>query len=65
RKMIKKKLFEMNTSKGKTGQLLPGNKETVEQIKKRLRPYFMEDVKELDALIGTRFSEKWFNAINN
>ncbi len=65
RKMIKKKLFEMNTGKEKTGQLLPGNEETVEQIKKRLRPYFMEDVKELDALIGTRFSEKWFNTINN
>jgi hypothetical protein len=66
RKLLKKKLFEINTGKKKTRQSLPDtDKETVEQIKKRLRPYFLEDVKELDALLATRFSEKWFSPVTS
>jgi hypothetical protein len=64
RKMLKKKLFELNTGKNKTGQPLPeADKEAIEQIKKRLRPYFLKDAKELDALLGTNFLEKWFGNV--
>ncbi len=62
RKMLKRKLFEMNTAKKKTAQPVyeTESKETVEEIKQQLSLYFIEDTKELDALLGTKFSEKWF-----
>jgi hypothetical protein len=64
RKMLKRKLFEMNTEKKKTAQLLPeADEETIDKIKNRLRPYFLKDAKELDALLGTKFSEKWFGSV--
>jgi hypothetical protein len=65
RKLLKRKLFEMNTDKKKTDQqsFREADKDSIEQIKKRLQPYFFEDTKELDALIGTKFSEKWFGNI--
>ncbi|HEY6975257.1 MAG TPA: sulfotransferase domain-containing protein [Chitinophagaceae bacterium] len=64
RKMLKRKLFEMNTKKKKTAQLLPEtDKGTIDQIKNRLKPYFLEDAKELDSLLGTKFSEKWFGSV--
>jgi Sulfotransferase domain len=64
RKMLKRKLFEMNTEKKKIGKPLPeADKETIDEIKKRLRPYFFEDAKELDALLRTNFSEKWFGNV--
>ena len=43
---------------------LEADKEKTDQIKKRLRSYFLEDMKELDALLGTKFSEKWFSKVN-
>jgi hypothetical protein len=65
RKLFKRKLFEMNTEKTKMNQqsLPEPDKEAIEQIKKRLRLYFIEDAKELDALMGTKFSEKWFGNV--
>jgi len=64
RKMLKRKLFEMNTEKKKTAQVLPEtDEETIDKIKNRLRPYFLKDAKELDALLGTKFSEKWFGSV--
>lgn len=61
RKMLKKKLFEMNTGKKQPAvQVKQEDKETVARIKKQLKPYFIEDAKELDALLGTSFYEQWF-----
>ncbi|HXL57511.1 MAG TPA: sulfotransferase domain-containing protein [Chitinophagaceae bacterium] len=61
RKKLKRKLFEINTGKVKKMQSLQEtDKQTIEQIRKQLESYFCEDAKELDAMLGTRFSEKWF-----
>ncbi len=62
RKMLKRKLFELNTGKKKAAQPAQEeeSKETVQQIKQQLKPLFIEDAKELDALLGTNFSAKWF-----
>ena len=62
RKMLKRKLFELNTGKKKAAQPAQEqeSKEMVEQIKQQLKPLFVEDAKELDALLGTNFSAKWF-----
>lgn len=64
RRLLKQKMFEMNTRQKST------NKETKEEsadeiqsIKDRLVPYFTEDAKQLDELLGTNFSEKWFATI--
>lgn len=53
RKMLKRKMFEMNTGTKET-------KENFQNIKERLAPYFIEDATQLDQLLGTTFSEKWF-----
>ena len=64
RKMLKRKLFELNTGKKKATQPTQEEerKETVQQIKQQLKPLYIEDAKELDALLGTNFSAKWFGA---
>lgn len=61
RKMIKRKLFEMNTAKKKVPPPLQQeeNKETILQIKQELTKYFVDDMKELDTLLATSFSQKW------
>ena len=65
RKMLKRKLFEMNTGKKKTGEApTVTDKETIAVIKKQLQPYFLADTKELDALLGTDFYTKWFEKKN-
>lgn len=61
RKMLKKKLFEMNTGKKKTTAPVVADKETIAAVKKQLQPYFLADTKELDALLGTGFYTKWFD----
>ncbi|CAN5745530.1 hypothetical protein BH10BAC2_BH10BAC2_43920 [soil metagenome] len=61
RKMLKKKLFEMNTGKKKTAAPVVADKETITAVKKQLQPYFLEDTKELDTLLGTGFYTKWFD----
>jgi hypothetical protein len=62
RKLLKRKLFEMNTGKIKPAQasVPTANKETVEKIKKQLAPYFYDDAKELDKMLQTKFYERWF-----
>ena len=61
RKMLKKKLFEMNTGKKQAVVAAKQeDKETVARIKKQLKPYFLEDTRELDAMLGTTFYEQWF-----
>lgn len=61
RKMLKKKLFEMNTGKKQAVVAVKQeDKETVARIKKQLKPYFLEDARELDAMLGTTFYEQWF-----
>lgn len=61
RKMLKRKLFELNTGKKKTQDVpVIADKETIAAIKKQLQPYFFADTKELDALLGTDFYTKWF-----
>jgi len=60
RKMLKRKLFELNTGKKKTAAPVVTDKETITAIKKQLQPYFLEDAKELDGLLGTDFYTKWF-----
>ena len=55
-------MFEMNTA-NKNRRKEEVKKETEENIKKikdQLTKYFIEDAKQLDALLGTTFSEKWF-----
>jgi hypothetical protein len=60
RKMLKRKLFELNTGKKKTAAPVAADKETITAVKKQLQSYFLEDVRELDALLGTDFYTKWF-----
>jgi hypothetical protein len=58
RKMLKKKIVELNTGE-------KNKKETKElqKIKEQLSKYFVEDAKQLDELLDTTFSEKWFTTI--
>ena len=63
RKILKKKIFEFNTSKKKrqqsgkapTGE---GENDTI-ILKEKLKHYFRDDVKKLDTLLSTHFLEKW------
>jgi Sulfotransferase domain len=62
RKMLKRKLFELNTGKKKASEApAAADKETIAAVKKELQPYFLSDTKELDALLGTDFYTKWFD----
>lgn len=65
RKLMKKKMFEMNTGNKNTSvkeekQELP---EALKAIKKQLSGYFIEDTQQLDILLGTNYADKWFAAI--
>ena len=60
RKMLKRKLFELNTGKKNIKEAPVADKETIASVKKQLRKYFLADTKELDALLGTDFYSKWF-----
>ena len=63
RKALKKKLFELNTSK-KTKPVAssqPITKEQLQPIKAKLKEYYLDDAKQLDSLLGTDFSNKWFS----
>jgi len=60
RKMLKRKLFELNTGKKKQIEAPVTDKETIAAVKKQLRSYFLEDTKELDAMLGTDFYSRWF-----
>lgn len=61
RKMLKRKLFELNTGKNQVAKpVQEESKETIAAVKQALAPYFIDDAKELDAILGTSFSAKWF-----
>lgn len=61
RKMLKRKLFELNTGKNQVAKpVQEESKETIAAVKQALAPYFIDDAKELDAILGTSFSVKWF-----
>jgi hypothetical protein len=61
RKMLKRKLFELNTGKNQVAKpVQEESKETIAAVKQALAPYFINDAKELDAILGTSFSAKWF-----
>jgi len=61
RKMLKNKLFELNTSKQK--QPIADtviSEETLEKVKSKLREFYLHDTARLDELLGTDFYSKWF-----
>lgn len=62
RKLLKQKMFEMNTSKN-AGVVKPTEElsEELKTIKAQLPSYFIDDTKQLDNLLGTSFYEKWFS----
>lgn len=61
RKQLKRRIFEMNTAKGKSPvPLTEETKKESDEIKRQLRSYFEEDTAKLDALLGTDFSRQWF-----
>ncbi|HRI20853.1 MAG TPA: sulfotransferase, partial [Panacibacter sp.] len=62
RKLFKQKMFEMNTG-GKARAVNQDKEDLPEDIlavKAQLAKYFIEDTKQLDALLETNFSDKWF-----
>lgn len=68
RKMLKKKIFEFNTAKSNAPKLNQ-QKEISEEgklnLKKQLKNYFSDDVKNLDKLLGTQYAQKWLGEINS
>lgn len=62
RKMLKKRMFEMNTGGKNTDTSKKDLPENISIIKEQLVPYFIDDAQQLDHLLGTNFSEKWFKA---
>jgi hypothetical protein len=62
RKMLRKRMFEMNTANKnrRKEEVKKEPEENIQKIKDQLTKYFIEDAKQLDALLGTTFSEKWF-----
>ena len=68
RKLLKNKIFELNTSRQKTAVAdVAVNEETLQKLKARLRELYMHDTAQLDELLGTGFYSKWFahNTISN
>lgn len=65
RKLMKQKMFEMNTG-NKNVSAKEEKKELPQDlkfIKEQLPQYFIEDARQLDALLGTKFSDKWFATV--
>lgn len=61
RKQLKRRIFEMNTAKGKSPvPVTEETKEEINEIKKQLQPYFEDDSAKLDLLLGTNFCGQWF-----
>lgn len=59
RKLLKKKVFEINTSKSNNA----GNDASFEEtqaVKESLEQYFIDDIRLLDNLLNTDFFGKWF-----
>jgi hypothetical protein len=61
RKMLKNKFFELNTSKQKQPVAFAAISENkMQQIKSRLREFYLHDTALLDEMLGTSFYKKWF-----
>lgn len=60
RKLLKKKMFEMNTAKNAAPPPDNENAAEIAGIKQSLVKYFEEDTRQLDKLLGTSFYTKWF-----
>jgi hypothetical protein len=60
RKLLKNKMFELNTSKQKQPADLQVSEETLEKIRAKLKEYYLHDTAQLDELLGTNFYSKWF-----
>ncbi|HEY2726718.1 MAG TPA: sulfotransferase domain-containing protein [Parafilimonas sp.] len=61
RKLLKNKMFELNTSKQKQPLAnLQVSEETLSEIKSRLKEFYLHDTARLDELLGTCFYSKWF-----
>ena len=61
RKMLKNKLFEMNTSKQKQPvAAIEISEDTLKKVRSKLKEYYLHDTTQLDELLGTNFYSKWF-----
>ncbi len=60
RKLLKNKMFEMNTSTGKQTPYVEVDENTIKKIKEKLTESYLHDTVLLDELIGTNFFSKWF-----
>jgi hypothetical protein len=63
RKLLKQKLFELNTGKKKLVEDSQENEDIKIRVTNHLYKCFINDTRQLDALLGTDFEEKWF--VNN
>lgn len=61
RKLLKNKLFELNTSKQKQPVAdIEISDEIMNEVKSKLKEYYVHDTAQLDELLGTNFYSKWF-----
>ncbi len=61
RKLLKNKMFELNTAKQKPAVVSSEISEAVlQKIKTKLKEYYLHDAAQLDELLNTRFYTKWF-----
>jgi Sulfotransferase domain len=68
RKLLKNKMFELNTAKQKQADNGPEiSEETLQEIKAALGEFYLHDTVQLDELLNTDFYSKWFghNTIPN
>ena len=61
RKLLKNKMFELNTSKQKqTTDTVEISEDVLQKVKARLSELYLHDTAQFDELIGTSFHTKWF-----
>jgi hypothetical protein len=61
RKLLKNKMFELNTSTQKQDTAyIEVSEEMLQKIKTRLNELYLHDTTQLDELLGTNFYTKWF-----
>ena len=59
-------MFELNTGNKQAGAKEKNEvKEDLQLVREQLTKYFIEDARQLDKLLGTSFSEKWFVALTS
>jgi len=61
RKLLKNKIFELNTSKQKPlAETVEISEESLQKVRASLKELYMHDTAMLDELAGTNFYSKWF-----